>query len=146
MEKNGMALRIPAEVADALRAAARRAAPLEACGLLAGRDGRVEAFHEIANVDASRERYTMRPEDQFAAVKAMRAAGRKLVGIWHSHPDTPARMSEEDLRLAYTPGVFYVITSLAPAGRPDLRGFRVEAGAAREVDLVTEPAANGEQR
>ena len=77
-------------------------------------------------------------EEQFAAIKQMRAAGLSMVGIWHSHPETPARMSDEDLRLAYTPDVVYVILSLAVPGSPSLRGFTVTDGVPTEVSVEVE--------
>lgn len=123
-------------VYEAMLKAARRAAPLEACGLLGGRDGRATQFHEMTNAEASGEHYSMVPGEQFAAVKAMRAAGLKMLAIWHSHPASPARMSEEDLRLAHTPEVVYLILSLADPDAPDLRGYAVENGRAAPVAIV----------
>jgi len=130
-----MDLFIEQAVADALVAAARRVAPLEACGLCGGRDGRVTVFHELTNRDASGEHYTMLPEEQFAAVKAMRARGLAMLAIWHSHPATPARMSEEDKKLAYTPGVVYLITSLADPSAPQTCGFAMRDGDAHPLAI-----------
>lgn len=124
-------------------AAARMAAPLEACGLLAGVDARVTKGYVLTNADASPEHYSMKPEEQFAALKDMRAAGLKLLGIWHSHPASPARMSTEDMRLAYTPDVVYVILSLAEPRGPSMRAFVVQDGAAHETPVIIEEK-NGE--
>jgi proteasome lid subunit RPN8/RPN11 len=132
-----MKLTVEPDVHASMLAAARRAAPIEACGLLAGNGERVTKCYVLTNADASPEHYSMKPEEQFAAMKDMRAAGRKMLGIWHSHPASPARMSAEDLRLAYTPDIVYVILSLADTGKPDLRGFVVNDGAASEVVLIT---------
>ncbi len=68
-----VALTIERDVYTALVRAARRATPLEACGLCGGAAGHVTRFYELTNVDASPEHFGMRPEDQFAAVKDMRA-------------------------------------------------------------------------
>lgn len=131
-----MKLAIEQNIFAAMLEAARRAAPLEACGLLGGAaQGRATAFYELANADASGEHYSMRPEEQFAAVKDMRARGLTLLAIWHSHPATPARMSDEDLRLAFTPDVAYVIVSLAGPQYPDVRGFAMRAGVPAAIDL-----------
>jgi proteasome lid subunit RPN8/RPN11 len=119
-------------------AAARAAAPIEACGLLGGVDGAVKQFYELRNADAAAEHYNMAPEEQFAAVKDMRANGLSMLAIWHSHPETPARMSEEDLRLAYTPGVVYVIVSLADPAGPDIKGFTVKDGTPTAVTIEIE--------
>lgn len=131
-----MKLTIRQHIHDAMLDAARKAAPLEACGLLGGADGVATEFYELTNVDASGEHYSMKPEDQFAAVKDMRGKNARMLAIWHSHPATPARMSEEDLRLAYTPEVVYLIQSLADPADPDLQGFRVANACPIPVDIV----------
>jgi proteasome lid subunit RPN8/RPN11 len=120
-------LTISKAVFDQLTTLARKEAPLEACGLLAGIDKNVTHFYPLTNADAAPEHFSMIPEEQFAAIKDMRTKSINMLGIWHSHPETPARMSEEDLRLAFTPDVIYVITSLTE-DIPSISGFRVEAG------------------
>jgi proteasome lid subunit RPN8/RPN11 len=117
-------------------AAAQKAAPCEACGLLAGQNGKVFKLYELTNADASPEHFSMIPEEQFAALKDMRANGIEMLAAWHSHPATPARMSAEDLRLAYAPGLIHLILSLALPGQPQIRAFVVEDGCAREIDLT----------
>ena len=130
-----MKLVIEKHILDAMLEAARKAAPQEACGLLGGADGHATEFYELTNVDASGEHYSMKPEEQFAAVKDMRGKGARMLAIWHSHPATPARMSDEDLRLAYTPDVVYVIVSLADPNGPVARGFVIRKGTPTESDL-----------
>ena len=133
-----MTLTVSEDVFQEMLTAARAAAPLEACGLLAGTGEHATTFFSLANADASPEHYSMRPEEQFAAVKAIRRAGLRLLAIWHSHPATPARMSEEDLRLAYTPDVAYVIVSLAEPDRPQMRAFELRDASACEIEIVVE--------
>jgi len=115
--------------------AARAVAPIEACGLLGGVDGVVKQFYELRNTDAAAEHYNMAPEEQFATIKDMRAKGLRMLAIWHSHPVTPARMSEEDLRMAYTPDVVYIIVSLANPETPDIKGFTVADGIPTAVTI-----------
>lgn len=133
-----MKITLTVDVFETMLEAARKAAPLEACGLLAGAGARVTQCYVLINADASPEHYSMRPEEQFAAVKAMRAAGLKMLGIWHSHPASPARMSAEDMRLAYTPDIAYVILSLADPAEPSVRAFAVRNGAAHETSVQIE--------
>jgi len=123
-----MKIEIDRNIYARMENAARKLAPLEACGLCGGKDGRVTQFYELTNVDASAEHFSMKPEEQFAAIKDMRANGLRMLAIWHSHPASPARMSQEDLRLAYTPDVVYLILSLAKPDAPDLRGYAIENG------------------
>ncbi|MDP2991640.1 MAG: M67 family metallopeptidase [Kiritimatiellota bacterium] len=129
-------LTIAQDVWDKLVATARKAAPLEACGLLAGMDGRVTKFYPTINMDASPEHFSMKPEEQFTAVKDMRRMGLKMLAIWHSHPSTPPRMSAEDLRLAFTPDVAHVILSLAQDANPECRAFVINSRIPQSVEVV----------
>lgn len=45
-------------------------------------------------------------------VKEARKEGWDLVAVYHSHPGTPARMSEEDIHLAFDSEMIYVIYSV----------------------------------
>ena len=134
-----MTLAILKEVYDQLALAAKVEAPNEACGLLAGKGSTVTKYYRMTNADASPEHYSMIPEEQFAAIKKMRNEGLRMLAIWHSHPASPARMSEEDLKLAFTPDTVYVILSLAGAGAPNIRGYLITDGKPVEIELnITE--------
>ena len=130
-----MTLTIDKPVYDQMLLAARALAPIEACGLCGGRDGRVSRFIELTNADAAAEHYRMLPAEQFAAVRSLRAEGLRLLAVWHSHPASPARLSPEDLRLAYTPDVVYLILSLAQPLEPDLKGFSIHEDEGLTVPL-----------
>ena len=121
-------LTIPQIIIDAIIAHARQDFPLEACGILGGTDGLVSEHYPMANTDQSNEHFNMEPKEQFAVIKDLRAKGKEMLVIYHSHPETPARPSVEDIRLALTPNVSYVIVSLAGAV-PEVKSFRIEGGA-----------------
>jgi len=109
---------------DAIFAHAYHSAPIEACGYLAEQDGvHLEAV-PLRNADASPEHFSFVPEEQFAAVKAARAKGQRLSAVYHSHPASPARLSQEDLRLANDPSALYLICSLSDEV---VKAFRVSA-------------------
>lgn len=118
---------IPKKIIDALIAHGRAGFPLETCGILGGKDGVVSEFYPMTNIDQSREHFMMEPKEQFAVVKDLRAKDKVMLAVYHSHPDTPARPSKEDIRLALTPGVSTVILSLA-GPEPVLKSFRIAAG------------------
>ncbi len=131
-------LTIPQHIHDDIIAHAREGFPLEVCGILGGTDGVVSACFRMTNTDASNEHFTMDPREQFAVVKELRARGLEMLVIYHSHPETPARPSEEDIRLALTPNVSYAIVSLAAPETPMLRSFRISAGQveAEDVEII----------
>ncbi|MBR3458070.1 MAG: M67 family metallopeptidase [Selenomonadaceae bacterium] len=114
---------------DSIVAHAKKHTPLEACGLIGGKlDGDVKTVGKVyllTNTDASAEHFSMDPNEQFAAVKDMRARGIGLLGNFHSHPATPSRPSEEDKRLAYDTRASYLILSLA-GEEPVLNSFRID--------------------
>lgn len=104
--------------------------PEEVCGLIAGVD-REDGIREIrkvyilTNIDHTNEHFTIDPREQLTAIKDMRAEGLSPLGNWHSHPETPARPSAEDKRLANDSRASYLILSLA-AKDPVLCAFHVE--------------------
>ncbi len=126
---------LPREVLTKIVAHARRDAPLEACGILAGNDSRVEKYYPMRNTDKSSEHFLMDPGEQFKIMKEMRHSDLQMLAIFHSHPNTPARPSEEDVRMALTPDVVYLITSLNDTDNPVTKGFFIEDGAAAPVLL-----------
>jgi proteasome lid subunit RPN8/RPN11 len=70
-------------------------------------------------------------------IAEIRKKGWVLLGNFHSHPSTPARPSEEDLRLAFDPSLSYVIVSLQEP-EPVLKSFRVRGGLAAEEPVRQE--------
>jgi len=130
-----LALEIPQATLDEMIEQARAEAPVEACGILAGRTQRVQRLYRMTNVDRSCDHFMMEPAEQFRVAKDIRAAGLQMLAIYHSHPETPARPSAEDIRLALTSDVAHVILSLQDANRPQVRGFDIEDGTVTEIEL-----------
>ncbi|MHB1458187.1 MAG: M67 family metallopeptidase [Armatimonadota bacterium] len=119
---------IPIDLLNDMIQHAREHSPVEACGLLGGVDNTIQKSYRLSNVDASREHFSLDPKEHFAAVKDARSLGIEILAVYHSHPETPARMSDEDLRLAFAPRFRYVIISLIDPDQPDVRCFSVIDG------------------
>ena len=117
--------------------------PNEACGILAGRNGRVERIYRMTNARPGPASYEMDPGEQFRVLKDIREAGRALVGIYHSHPGSPAYPSGIDIGKAYWPGTLfpnypgavYVIVSLMDRLSPAVKSYTIEAEEVAEVAL-----------
>ena len=105
-------MNIPKEIIDQLIAQARQDAPDETCGYLLGTDDNVTENYWMENIDHSSEHFSFAPKDQFAALRYARQNGLKILANWHSHPASPSRPSQEDLRLANDPTIRYAILSL----------------------------------
>lgn len=106
-------VRIAAPLVEAMVRAAVAAAPSEACGLLVGRGRDVVRMVPARNTDPSPTRYTIAPEDHFAALRTARREGLEVIGAWHSHPQGPAHPSPTDTAEA-APDFLYLIVGLSP--------------------------------
>ena len=109
---------------------AKQGLPNEACGLIAGtvenEKKYIEKVYMLTNIDESNEHFSMDPKEQLSAVKDMRANNFKLLGNFHSHPESPSRPSEEDKRLAFDSKVNYLILSLENIETPVLKAFLID--------------------
>ena len=80
-----------------------RRAPLEACGLLAGKNNRVEIRLGIRNAERVRCASGWSRRAQWRAFQRIEAAGLDLLGIYHSHPNGPDHPSPTDIAEALYP-------------------------------------------
>lgn len=128
-------MNIGKEIIDELIEQAQNDAPLETCGYLLGRDGVVVENYRMTNIDHSSEHFSFDPKEQFAALRYARANQLQILANWHSHPASPSRPSQEDLRLANDPTIRYAILSLHEGIH--LNSFKIANGEVidREVHL-----------
>ncbi|MEJ5240110.1 MAG: M67 family metallopeptidase [Anaerolineales bacterium] len=129
-------LRLQKEHWQAMERHVRAQAPLEACGLLAGRNDRVEKVFLMQNAAQSPVRYRLDGAEQLQVFEAIEAAGMELVGIFHSHPQGSPFPSSIDIREAAYPVVYLIWAPQADGWIA--RGFRIEAGKVTEVELLIE--------
>jgi proteasome lid subunit RPN8/RPN11 len=125
---------IPAAMRDEIVAHARAGLPNEACGILAGRDNRVERFFPAEPDEPSPYYYRIDARDQIQIMTEIEDAGLELIGIYHSHVSSPAYPSRTDAEQAFWPDATYVIVSLARGGA-DVKGYRIGDMAVSEEPL-----------
>ncbi len=128
-------LDIPNHIFEQMAEQARVEAPIEACGILAGTNSKVQKFYKMKNAEGRGDHFMMDPKEQFAVIKDIRSSSLELLAVYHSHPETPARPSNEDIRLALTPNVVYLILSLQNGNAPAMKGFRVDNGTVIDVPV-----------
>lgn len=110
----------------AMRQAAEQAYPDEACGLLIGRldagGWQVLEARPVANLNTERaaDRFQLDPDAYRRIDRELRGSGREIIGVFHSHPDCPAKPSPTDLANAWEGFIYPII--------------RVENGRADEVN------------
>ncbi|MDP4201183.1 MAG: M67 family metallopeptidase [Bacteroidota bacterium] len=125
---------IPQYIVKAIIEQAHNELPNEACGLLVGREENVEKRFALSNIDHSPEHFSFDPTEQFNVLRNARKEGLQIIANYHSHPSTPARPSQEDIRLAYDPNILYLILSLSEEW-PVLKAFRIQNGESAEVEI-----------
>ena len=131
-------MKIQLHVLAGITGHARDAAPLECCGLLAGKDELIDEYIRTDNVRASEVEYQVDPVEHIAAMKSLRVRGRAILGAYHSHPRTPAVPSPTDVAEANDAELLYVIVSLCDE-RPDIRAYRLQGGTLVEFFFAMVP-------
>lgn len=96
--QNSAVLTIRPEIYEAMIRHCQNDAPLECCGLLAGRDSMAWVIYSLPNADQSETRYNADPQALIRAVQSMRRDKTEIMAIYHSHPRWPAIPSQTDLR------------------------------------------------
>ena len=131
-------IRMDADLYDQMVIYAEKHLPEESCGLLAGKiegsDKIIKKVYFLENTDHTKDHFTMNPKDQLTAIKDMRENGYVALGNWHSHPSSPSRPSEEDIRLAYDKKASYMIISFLTMA-PVVHSFHIENGKYEKEDL-----------
>lgn len=121
------------ELTRAIMDHAETHAPLESCGLLAGKMERVEKVLFVQNQAQSPVRFVMDPHEQLRAFDWIESRGLDLLGIFHSHPAGPETVSPTDIAEAAYAVVHVICSRSRDAWK--LRGFWIEDGKAIEVPL-----------
>jgi proteasome lid subunit RPN8/RPN11 len=106
----GMEIELTRAVLERIAAAAARAFPDEACGLLLGREGRIEQAVPTANVHAKPQtHFEIDPQALIDAHRAAREGEPEVLGYYHSHPTGLAGPSETDRKMATGDGRVWAI-------------------------------------
>lgn len=117
------------DVLHAIRRHGEETYPEECCGLLlgiteGGQNVVEQAFPTVnRNEDRREDRYVIAPDDYRRAETVAQASGLDIVGIYHSHPDHPARPSQTDLERATFPGFTYIIVSVEDGEATELTAW-----------------------
>ncbi|MGD2077811.1 MAG: M67 family metallopeptidase [Chloroflexota bacterium] len=108
--------------------------PFEGCGLLLGRvEGDLNIVEDIFPVPNSwpeekerTVRFRISDGDMLQAELAAAARDLDIVGIFHSHPDSPPIASPRDLAWAAWPGHSYLITEISQQQPGRSRSWQLE--------------------
>lgn len=129
----GSTIKISPAARTAMIREAERTYPAEACGLLLGRKTKtgIRIFRAIATENVSprnkRKAYAIDPLTWLAAEKKAEEKTQEIIGVFHSHPDAPAKPSKTDLRHGFE-NLSYIILSVRKAKTRSLASFRLNNG------------------
>lgn len=112
-----------------------RELPNEACGIFAGKDGRLEKVYQMVNTEKSPELFLMDAKEQLKVTKDIRNSGLEMAGIYHSHVSAQAYPSNHDVEMAFYPDVSYVIISLKDKNNPVARAFKIKDAKITEEEI-----------
>ena len=85
----------------------------------------VKKIYLMENSSSSSEEYLMDYEEQFEVFKDMRKQEIELLSVFHSHPETPARPSQQDIDMANYEEAIYAIISLA-GDEPKMKTYLIQ--------------------
>ena len=126
-------LRLNHKTIEEIRAHGLASYPYEGCGLLLGRAepglNVVETIFPVPNrwevEEEKRIRFLISDGDMLQAELAAAAQDLDIVGIFHSHPDSPPVASPRDLAWAAWPGHSYLITEIGQSQPGDSRSWQL---------------------
>ena len=134
---------IPRKLINQILEQAQQSPGKEICGLVSSRhsnnSNQPANCYPIANTSTEpNHRYLMDPKQQIDTFRIMRERGEELYAIYHSHPESSASPSAEDLQQVSYPDALHIIISMSTKGTLQLRGFRLNAGSTTAVDIAVE--------
>jgi proteasome lid subunit RPN8/RPN11 len=104
-------VRILSKIFDAMVDHASHELPYECCGLLAGSCRRVDEIFLCRNQKRSKTEFSIAPKELFETLREIRQRRKKLLGIYHSHPNGTGLPSPRDVKEFHYPGVDFWIVS-----------------------------------
>ena len=139
----GRVLRLQKRAAEEISRHAQADYPHECCGLLVGqRDAegwRVDYARPARNLNTerARDRYLLDSRDFMRIDREAREGGLDIVGVYHSHPDHPARASETDRENAW-PAFAYLIVGVRQGQAEEWRVWEYDGAVFHERGLQSQ--------
>ncbi|MCH7587824.1 MAG: M67 family metallopeptidase [Chloroflexi bacterium] len=124
-------IQIPAEFFAQIQENGEEHYPEEGAGLLLGKvHGEIRIVEQVLPLEnrfqpgARHNRYMIEPQDMLLAEEKADELGLEIIGVFHSHPDHPARPSEYDRQRAL-PWYSYIITKVTDRLAIESRSWRL---------------------
>jgi [CysO sulfur-carrier protein]-S-L-cysteine hydrolase len=109
--------------------------PYEACGLLSGVTGKGLTLWKLKNESRRLNRFYMSRKSIKQAVEEMEEHEELPTGIFHSHPNTPATPSFQDIKNNPYTKLAYIIVSFYK-GKVEVGCFKTNGKSAVPLELI----------
>lgn len=125
--------------------------PEECCGVFIGnyKDGEavVSEVRRMRNINegSKQTRYDIDPLELVKLEDELDERGLQFLGIYHSHPNHPAKLSETDFKFAW-PNLSYAVLSVQEGKADLMTSWRLEMNEAEKVKFVEETIQMEEQK
>lgn len=110
--------------------------PLEACGILIGKEGTVDEFIKMENIAKSEKFFEMDPTELMKVFDYVDDINKEVIAIFHSHPITEPYPSKTDLeRNEIIDHLIFVISSLR-TGTPEIKAYTIKNKNVQEIPIT----------
>jgi len=125
---------LPQPHASQMVTIAEQQAPIEACGIIAGRDQISHKIFPISNSLNSPVEFLMDSEEMVKAFWEIEELNLEAIAFFHSHPATQPLPSQTDLKRNYYPETPHLIVGLEK-GKWAIRGFILSKNSYQEIQI-----------
>ena len=139
-------LQLPEACRAQMQQQAESGYPLEICGLMIGKISPqawlIDQVRAVTNLNQERaaDRFQLDPSAYQAIDRELRGSGSEIIGVYHSHPDCPAKPSPTDIENAWE-GFAYPIISVYDGKVADIRCWSVNSEGNRFQPVIIEATA-----
>lgn len=130
---------------ETMNRAAEAGYPHEICGLLIGRfntaEWLIEEARQVENLNKERasDRFQLDPGGYQKVDRELRGSSREIIGVFHSHPDCPAKPSPTDLESAWE-GFLYPIISVCDGKVANQLNWAINANGTQFQSVTLQPS------
>jgi proteasome lid subunit RPN8/RPN11 len=108
---------------------------LEICGVISGINGSAKEIYPIENQAKSSKFFEFNTMQQFRVWRKMDEDGHEPLIIYHSHTQSRAYPSKDDVIYANEPYAHYLIISIDEKFKDEIRSYRIIDGSVYEESI-----------
>jgi proteasome lid subunit RPN8/RPN11 len=99
---------------------------IESCGYVGMKNGVLSKVWRMTNMDSSPTHFSFCPKEQLEVLKDSIKSGFRVSAIYHSHLNSKAFPSKEDIKFAYDANMKHMIVSLIGGNDVEVGMFEIK--------------------